>query len=122
MKSFAKTKGSLNPNAWEPAHQPMNDGAQIAMHILFLQQALETGQFDGKLFSNVLGRNQNPHCGGDGTLSGEQWKAARQVEIAIRKLEKAIATYMTAPTKPLVCEGPPPKPLDSVFGDDDIPF
>ena len=122
MKSFSRTKDAVRPQAWDDPHTPMNDSAQLSMHIVMLIDSLQTTKFDLKKVKDLIGRNQNPNCGGDGTMSLEQWEAARKVENTVEKLQRALNKFVGASTSPKIREGRPDRPFDSLFGEDDIPF
>lgn len=127
MKNFGKPKGSLKPEGWSPIAQPMSDVANIAKQVLYLVDAIQKSGVSLGLLGSIVGRNQNPHCGGDGTMSIPQWTAAKNVEKALTDLNLACTAFLQAPAQPTLRSGAAPeprpgKPLDSIFGNDDIPF
>lgn len=78
--------------------------------------------------AGIASRNQNPGCGGDRKMSGDQWVGIYELARRIRGIEMLIRDFREAPKRPfldVLIEGM--KTSEIMHGDpdgdeDDIPF
>jgi len=96
--------------------------------VVAIHSMLASSNVDKEAFAQLISKNQNPYCGGDGTMSLEQWYAARDVKDLLESLGVACQRFIKAPLDPqLKVSGVLPSkiPVDvsaAVFADEDIPF
>lgn len=130
QKAFAEQReraGVAYTEDWIPI-QGTTDISKIVMHILYTHEAITNSKAQPIALGRLIGKNQNPHYGGDGTMSIPQLEAAREFSKALNDLEEAYTKFMSAPAHPTLREGdisavnPTKDPISLLYHDDDIPF
>jgi hypothetical protein len=64
--------------------------------------SIHQNQFRLKDLEEIVGKNQNHGCGGDGSMSDRQWELARDIADILWKLKSATTRFLSTSKTPTI--------------------